>query len=605
MTSAFTMFQHSRRLAGDRRGNVAMIWALTAAVTLSLVGVSIDFSQAHSVRMALQNAADGAALVAERMSDRPMSERRAAAEQYFRASLASQPLAAAASFSVEEQADGSHKASATMPSPTTLSRLVTGRDFMVGASSTADQAGADLEVALVLDVTGSMAGNRITALKEAATDLVNIVVRDEQTPYYTKVAIAPYSTGVNVGADAAAMRGPVVPQRAVTNATWRNGAAKNMTAATRANPVVVTSAGHGFVNGDRVYISGVSGMTQINSKQFTVAGATANTFQLSGVNGSSYSAYSSGGSVQKCFTSSCEVVVTAAAHGFATNDRVFVSGVSGMTQINNAANAVWTVTVRDTNNVVLNGTNGPTFTNYTGNGQASCTTAGCEYYRFTNPSGSQRVNRINTCITERTGANAFTNVAPSTAWLGRNYAASGTSCPAATVTPLTSDKSDLRAEIAALTPSGTTAGQIGAAWGWYLLSPSFGNNWPAASRPGVAGDSLRKVVVFMTDGDFNTTYCNGVPSSDASGVSSGDRINCAAPNGDGYAQARQYCANMKAAGVTVYTVGFDVGNLTAARNLLKDCASGPGHAHFATSAAELKDVFKQIGTAISMLRLTK
>jgi Flp pilus assembly protein TadG len=607
MTSAFSFPKppKGRNLLRDTRGNVAMIWALTATVTLSLVGISIDFSQAHSVKTALQNAADGAALVAERMAERPLSERRSAAEEYFRESLVGQPLAASATVSIEELANGGHRATAQMPSVTTLSRLVTGRNFVVGASSTADQAGSNLEVSLVLDVTGSMAGSRLTSLKDAANDLVDIVVNDEQTPYYTKVSIAPYSVGVNVGASAAAVRGPVTPQRTITNADWRNGVAKNITGATRANPVVVTSAGHGLANGDRVYIANVNGMTQIRNKQFTVAGVTANTFQLSGVNGSGYSNYTNGGTVTKCRTASCEIVVTANAHGFATNDKVFITGVSGMTQINNAANAVWTVTTLDTSNFVLNGTNGPSFTAYAGNGLASCTVAGCEYFRFTNPSNAQRVYRITTCATERTGAEAFTNASPSTAWIGRNYPAKAANCPAQTLMPLTSDKDDLHAKINSLTAKGSTAGQIGIAWGWYLLSPSFGSLWDEESRPGVAGDSLRKVAVIMTDGDFNTTYCEGVGSSDASGVSSGERINCAAPNGNGYVQALQYCTNMKAAGVTVYTVGFDVGNLTAARNLLRDCATGAGYAYVAATGAELEEAFRKIGTSIALLRLTK
>ncbi len=72
-----------------------------------------------------------------------------------------------------------------------------------------------------------------------------------------------------------------------------------ITAITQANPAVVTSNSHGFSNGDRVFISGVVGMTQVNNLEFTVAGATTNTFQLSGVDSSAYTTYSSGGTVGK------------------------------------------------------------------------------------------------------------------------------------------------------------------------------------------------------------------------------------------------------------------------------------------------------------------
>lgn len=74
---------------------------------------------------------------------------------------------------------------------------------------------------------------------------------------------------------------------------------KSITAVTQANPAVVTSASHGYSNGDRVLVTGVVGMTQLNNREFTVAGATTNTFELSGVDSSAYTAYTSGGNVGK------------------------------------------------------------------------------------------------------------------------------------------------------------------------------------------------------------------------------------------------------------------------------------------------------------------
>ena len=76
-------------------------------------------------------------------------------------------------------------------------------------------------------------------------------------------------------------------------------AAKTITAITKANPAVVTANSHGYSNGDRVMISGVVGMTQVNNVEFTVAGVTTNTFQLSGVNSSAYTTYGSGGTSGK------------------------------------------------------------------------------------------------------------------------------------------------------------------------------------------------------------------------------------------------------------------------------------------------------------------
>lgn len=81
--------------------------------------------------------------------------------------------------------------------------------------------------------------------------------------------------------------------------------AQNITGITKANPAVVTYSGADtYANGDKVLISGVVGMVEVNNREFTVAGlnAGANTFQLSGVNSSAYTTYTSGGTVAEIVT---------------------------------------------------------------------------------------------------------------------------------------------------------------------------------------------------------------------------------------------------------------------------------------------------------------
>jgi len=79
-------------------------------------------------------------------------------------------------------------------------------------------------------------------------------------------------------------------------------AAKTITAVTAANPVVVTSVAHGLSNGDEVYIAAVLGMTELNGRRFTIANVAANTFQLEGEDGTSYTAYTSAGTATPTFT---------------------------------------------------------------------------------------------------------------------------------------------------------------------------------------------------------------------------------------------------------------------------------------------------------------
>jgi hypothetical protein len=86
-----------------------------------------------------------------------------------------------------------------------------------------------------------------------------------------------------------------------------SGKKKTITAITEANPAVVTCAAHGYANGTVVLIRDVGGMVEVNDRIFTVAGATTDTFQLSGINSSGYTTYTSGGIIQaKPFTATNE-----------------------------------------------------------------------------------------------------------------------------------------------------------------------------------------------------------------------------------------------------------------------------------------------------------
>ena len=73
---------------------------------------------------------------------------------------------------------------------------------------------------------------------------------------------------------------------------------KFVTGATNATPIVITSASHGFTNGDTVSIQGIVGNISANGR-FKIANVTANTFELTdpitGSNITGSGAYTSGG----------------------------------------------------------------------------------------------------------------------------------------------------------------------------------------------------------------------------------------------------------------------------------------------------------------------
>lgn len=63
------------------------------------------------------------------------------------------------------------------------------------------------------------------------------------------------------------------------------------------NPVTVTTGGHSYVEGQTVTIRNVSGMTEINDRQFTVTNVGGTTFDLLGENGTGYSS-GTGGTIE-------------------------------------------------------------------------------------------------------------------------------------------------------------------------------------------------------------------------------------------------------------------------------------------------------------------
>lgn len=79
----------------------------------------------------------------------------------------------------------------------------------------------------------------------------------------------------------------------------------SMSGATAAEPVVVSATAHPFSNDDFVRITGVEGMTELNGNVYMVKNKAANTFELylidgtTELNGSGFSAYTGGGTVQK------------------------------------------------------------------------------------------------------------------------------------------------------------------------------------------------------------------------------------------------------------------------------------------------------------------
>ncbi|HYC67042.1 ubiquitin-activating E1 FCCH domain-containing protein [Brevundimonas sp.] len=608
----------ARRLAADVRGNVAMLFGLSLPVLILMTFGGVDIHRMSTVKVNLQDALDAAALAAARSPYTEDADLQRVGLAALRANLQAYP-------NVTLEEDQTHftlddedvvVADARVQVKTLVANIFLppyGQlmdDYLpVGGHSEVDRSSRNIEVALVLDVTGSMAGDRIRDLKAAAKDLVDIIVQPVQTPYYSKLALVPYSMGVNVGSSANAVRGTPLTSTNITGAVINlTGTEKSITSATKDRPVVITSASHGFNNDDIIWITGATGMTQLNNKAYRVRNKTTNTFELytvggSRVDGRNYNTYSGNAKVRRCQNNDCSVTITSNNHGMINNQYVYITGVNGMTQINNGTYLVGNVT---TNTFTID----PDLTAlspYTSGGRAWCAQQGCTYFAFENMYGDLTTHQISACVTERTGSEAYTDAAPSSARVGRNYPGSSNPCLDAVIQPLSSNRSALKSTIDSYNVEGSTAGQIGIGWGWYMVSPNFNSLWPSNGAAAYNTAETLKAVIIMTDGEFNTPYCSGVISRDA-GSGSGsnsEKIDCGADNGDPFDQGRAMCTAMKARGVLVYTVGFQITAGGDAANMLQACASSPTNFYLAGSGGDLSDAFAAIGRDITQLRISK
>ena len=165
-------------------------------------------------------------------------------------------------------------------------------------------------------------------------------------------------------------------------------------------------------------------------------------------------------------------------------------------------------------------------------------------------------------------------------------------CPSnAKIKAISDDKAMLRGAINSWSTSTATAGHLGAAWAWYLVSPEWSAIWPAASAPAPYNDGKTlKVVILMTDGIYNTV----------GGVNNGDYGSTATLSTQ---FAQQTCDAMKAQGIIVYTVGFQAPS--GAKTALRNCASGDSKFFDAADGAMLRDAFRAIASEINNLRLSK
>ncbi|WP_426955193.1 pilus assembly protein TadG-related protein [Muricoccus radiodurans] len=241
--NSFSLSPEARARLGHR-GNVAVMTALLSVPLVAMAGVATDAARAWALQSRLYTALDAAAIAMARNIGSTAAARNAEAAGVFWANFtppggaAGAPIGTARTGFLNSVATfqqpvlvgtDSVQIAATATIPAYFTRLIGWTDITVSGTSQARRADQGLELALVLDVTGSMdtgcstpsdrtgancgfttlptsltqtvtgRSSNMDLLRLAAADLVNTLYGDRTTVPNLWVSVVPYTTTINIG----------------------------------------------------------------------------------------------------------------------------------------------------------------------------------------------------------------------------------------------------------------------------------------------------------------------------------------------------------------------------------------------------------------------
>ena len=205
------------------------------------------------------------------------------------------------------------------------------------------------------------------------------------------------------------------------------------------------------------------------------------------------------------------------------------------------------------------------------------------------------------CVTERADE-AHTDASYKDAEIGADSrAVDDKLCPVNEVKPLTDKKGMLKREVRNFKAAGYTAGHLGVAWSYYVLSENWRDVWKSNNDPAPYSADVQKIAILMTDGEFNTFF----QGTEGSGTPYGPH---AEPSNT---LAMNLCEDMKAdkngaPGITIYSIAFQAP--ASAEATLRACANDDTETDVyyfsADNGQELRDAFRSIAASIQRLRIS-
>ncbi|MBS8228882.1 TadE/TadG family type IV pilus assembly protein [Vannielia litorea] len=183
------------RFAEENEGSLIVFSLFLLACMMLAVGIAVDVMRYEMTRTRLQNTLDRAVLAAADM-DQTLEPSAVVADYFERAGLGS--------FNVDVTVDEglnyrNVKASTEAEIKTLLLSMVGIPTFTAPATGTAEERVSNVEISLVLDISGSMgSNNKIQNLRVAAKDFVDSVVVDDAEGQIS-LSLVPYTAQVNAG----------------------------------------------------------------------------------------------------------------------------------------------------------------------------------------------------------------------------------------------------------------------------------------------------------------------------------------------------------------------------------------------------------------------
>jgi Flp pilus assembly protein TadG len=197
----------ARRLRRREDGNVFIMFALAAFTIIPAMGMAIDAVRMYTVKVQLGAALDAAGLAVASSTNLTAAQQQARLNKYFYGNFPTN-IGVATSLNMKTDATNAdaYDLTATAKVQPFIMQLVGFGAVNVAVSAQVTKEPTGLEVAFVLDNTGSMysvpsgaTSDNITALKNDTVDVINILFGAQTTNNKLKMSIVPFVTAVNVG----------------------------------------------------------------------------------------------------------------------------------------------------------------------------------------------------------------------------------------------------------------------------------------------------------------------------------------------------------------------------------------------------------------------